>query len=210
MTGLRALRGTPRAALAVVTLAAFTDMLLYGLVVPVLPGYAKDLGISDWAIGVLFGSYSVALLVGTPIFGILSDRVGRRGPMFCGLIGLGAATLLFAFATNYPMLLTARVLQGIAAACTWTAGLALVADLYPSGSRGAAMGTALTGMTVGTLIGPPVGGLLFELGGYRLPFFVAGAAALLQGLAMLLLLTEPAQFQLGNPDGSPTPSDRGS
>src|SRR5918997_183359 len=74
-------RGAPQTALAVTTLAIFTDMLLYGLVVPVLPGHADDLGIDDWAIGVLVASYSVALLVGTLIFGALSDRVGRKGPM---------------------------------------------------------------------------------------------------------------------------------
>lgn len=191
MFALSNLRGTPRAALIVVTLAAFTDMLLYGLVVPILPTYASELGISEWATGVLFGSYSAALLVGTPIFGAISDRVGRRGPMLCGLVGLGAATLLFAFAESYPTLLAARVLQGLAAAATWTAGLALVADMYPAGSRGTAMGTTLAGMTAGTLIGPPVGGLLYEWGGYQLPFFVAGAVAFVQGLALLLLITDP-------------------
>jgi DHA1 family solute carrier family 18 vesicular amine transporter 1/2 len=140
---------------------------------------------------VLFGSYSAALLVGTPIFGALSDRVGRRGPMLWGLVGLGAATLLFAVAEGYPALLAARVLQGLAAAATWTAGLALVADLYPSSSRGAAMGTVLAGMTAGTLVGPPLGGLLYEWGGYRAPFLVAGIVAMVEAAALLLLIADP-------------------
>ena len=184
---------SPRTALMVVTLATFTDMLLYGLVVPILPHHAAEMGISEWAIGVLFGSYSVALLAGTPVFGALSDRVGRRAPMIGGLLGLGAATVLFAFAPGYLGLLGARLLQGFAAAATWTAGLALVADLFPAGSRGAALGTAMSGMTAGLLVGPPFGGLLYEWGGYRMPFFVAGAVAMANGLALWLLAEPPRQ-----------------
>ncbi|TMF41799.1 MAG: MFS transporter, partial [Chloroflexi bacterium] len=88
MRGFAFSRGSPRAILLVVTLAIFTDMLVYGLVVPILPRYATTLGASQAAIGLLFGSYAVALLVATPFWGILSDRVGRRGPMLWGLIGL--------------------------------------------------------------------------------------------------------------------------
>jgi MFS transporter, DHA1 family, solute carrier family 18 (vesicular amine transporter), member 1/2 len=191
MIKLRAWRGSPTAALLVVTVAIFTDMFLYGLVVPILPGYAAAMGVSEWEVGVLFGSYALAVLAATPLFGAVSDRVGRRGPMVWGLLGLGAATVLFAFATDYLGLLAARVVQGIAAAATWTAGLALVADLFPARTRGTAMGIALSGMTAGLLVGPPVGGLLFEWGGYRLPFLLAAALAVLDGLARALLLADP-------------------
>jgi multidrug resistance protein len=194
MRYVQLVRGTPRATLAVVTLATFTDMLLYGVVVPVLPSYAEGLGIDAWAIGVLFGAYSVALLVATPYVGPLSDRVGRRGPMLWGLLGLAAATVLFAFADTYWMLLGARLLQGVAAAATWTAGLALVADTYPGESRGAALGTAMAGMTAGMLIGPPFGGLLYEWGGYRAPFLVAAGVAAVQGVALLLLVADPPRL----------------
>ena len=64
-------------ALFVVAFAIFTDMLVYGLVVPVLPSYAQSLGASQTAIGLLFGSYAIALFLCTPIFGVVSDRVGR-------------------------------------------------------------------------------------------------------------------------------------
>jgi MFS transporter, DHA1 family, solute carrier family 18 (vesicular amine transporter), member 1/2 len=191
MAWLRALRGSPPAALAVVTLAIFTDMLLYGLIVPILPGYAASMGVSELAIGVLFGSYSLALLVATPFFGALTDRVGRRGPMLGGVIGIGAATLLFAVAATYPALVGARLLQGVAAAATWIAGLALVADLFPAQSRGRAMGIALSGMTGGVLVGPPLGGFLYEWGGYAAPFLVAAAVALVDGVAIALLLVDP-------------------
>jgi DHA1 family solute carrier family 18 vesicular amine transporter 1/2 len=187
------LRGSPATALFVVTFAIFTDMLVYGLVVPILPRYALSLGASQAALGFLFGSYSIALLLATPIMGMLSDRVGRRGPLLAGLLGLAGATLLFAYATNFALLVLARILQGLSAAATWTAGLALLADISPPQERGKTMGIALSGMAMGTLIGPVFGGLLFQWGGYRLPFFVAAGMALLDGMARLLLLREPRE-----------------
>jgi multidrug resistance protein len=177
--------------LGVVTLAIFTDMLLYGVIVPILPSYAAEMGVSEWAIGLLFGSYSLGLLVTTPLLGGLTDRVGRRGPMLGGVVALFFATLLFAVASNFPLLVAARLLQGAAAAAPWIAGLALVADIYPEQSRGRAMGIALSGMTGGVLIGPPLGGYLYEWGGYHLPFLVAAAIVVLDALVILLLLVEP-------------------
>ena len=177
-------------ALFVVTLAVFTDMFIHGMIVPILPIYAGSLGISQTALGFLFGSYALALLITTPIFGMISDKLGRRGPMLWGILGLAAATLLFAFANTFWFLLLALILQGCAAAITWTAGLALLADFYPSEERGQAMGIALSGQAMGILVGPSLGGWLYQIGGYMFPFFVAAGMAVLDGLLRLLLLKE--------------------
>ena len=177
-------------ALFVVTLAVFTDMFIHGMIVPILPIYAASLGISQTALGFLFGSYALALLITTPIFGMISDKLGRRGPMLWGILGLAAATLLFAFANTFWFLLLARILQGCAAAITWTAGLALLADFYPSEERGQAMGIALSGQAMGILVGPSLGGWFYQIGGYMFPFFVAAGMAVLDGLLRLLLLKE--------------------
>ncbi|GIO17404.1 hypothetical protein J18TS1_05040 [Oceanobacillus oncorhynchi subsp. incaldanensis] len=158
MNQKRNLKKAQKSALFVVTLAIFTDMLLYGMIVPILPDYADSLSISQTAIGILFGSYAAALLIATPVFGVISDKVGRRGPMLWGILGLTLATLLFAFANTFWLLLICRILQGIAAAATWTAGLALLADFYPSKERGKVMGIALSGQAMGTLLGPTFGG----------------------------------------------------
>ena len=179
-----------RNGLIVVTLAIFTDMLVYGLVVPILPGYALSLGVSQTAIGFLFGSYAIALFVATPIFGILSDKIGRKGPMLWGLLGLAGATLLYAFAKQFWMLVVARSLQGVSAAITWTAGFALLADLYPLQQRGKVMGIALAGQSIGTLIGPTVGGWLYQLGGYQVPFLAATGLAIVDGLFRIFLIRD--------------------
>lgn len=190
MGNTKELNRTRKAALFVVAIAIFTDMLIYGLVVPILPGYASSLGVSQTAIGFLFSSYAITLFIATPIFGLLSDRIGRRGPMLWGLLGLAAATILFCFANSYILLIVARALQGVAAAVTWTSGLALLADLYPPEERGKAMGIALSGQAAGTLLGPTVGGWLYELGGYQAPFLFAAGLALFDGVLRLVLLRD--------------------
>lgn len=187
------MNSTPAAAskskvLTVVIIAIFTDMLMYGLVVPFLPIYAESLGASQSEIGLLFASYAIALFAGTPIFGALADRVGRKKLLVCGLLGLALTTTVFAFAANFWVLVTARFLQGISASIPWTAGLALLAETFPQEERGKAMGTAMSGQAGGVLLGPLIGGWLFEWGGYKLPFFTATGVAALAALLSVLLL----------------------
>ena len=184
-------RVPPRtAALLVVALALFTDTLLYYLLVPLLPAYAREYGLSQMGIGVLFGSYSVALLLGTYPLGRLADQVGRRGPMVAGLVGLFGSTLLFAFARSYPLLILARVLQGLSATATWTAGMALLADHFPPESRGKAMGTAFAFANLGVLLGPTIAGSVAEHFGLRAPFLLAAGLVLVDALARLTLLED--------------------
>ncbi|MBU9707062.1 MFS transporter [Paenibacillus sp. AK121] len=177
-----------KAALTVVGLAVFIDMLIYGLVVPILPRYADSLGATQTEIGFLFSSYAIALFIATPIFGLLTDRIGRKTPLLWGLIGLIASTLMFAIAHTFWLLVLARALQGVAAAMTWTAGLALLAELYPSEERGKAMGLALSGQAAGTLLGPTIGGWLYQWGSYQFPFYLAIALAVVDAVLRLVLL----------------------
>ncbi|WP_289396069.1 MULTISPECIES: MFS transporter [unclassified Bacillus (in: firmicutes)] len=179
-----------KAALWVVAVSVFTDMLIYGMIVPILPRYAETLGASQTEIGFLFGSYAITLLLATPILGMVSDKVGRRLPMILGLFGLAAATILFGLANNFMLLVLARMLQGISAAATWTAGLALLADVFPLQERGKAMGLALSGQAAGMLLGPTIGGLLYQWGGYHLPFIVAATIALVDGILRITLLRD--------------------
>ncbi|MGM7683866.1 MFS transporter [Cytobacillus sp. Hm23] len=174
--------------LFIVSIAIFTDMLMYGLVVPFLPIYATDLGASQSFVGILFASYAIALFIATPFSGALADRIGRKKMITIGLLGLGVTTIVFAMSTTLWLLVVARALQGVAASIPWSAGLAFVADVFPSEERGKAMGIAISGQSAGVLFGPLFGGWLFELGGYKLPFFVAGGISLLTALLSLFCL----------------------
>ena len=165
--------------LACITTATFTDLVAYSVAVPVLPDYASRFNASPTTIGVLFASFGLTLLVLSIPMGILSDRLGRKGPMIAGLALLAVATLAFAYAESMAMLFVARLLQGAADGMTWIVGFALIADLYGPEERGRAMGLAMAGSSLGIIIGPVLGGWLYEIGGIRLPFLFVAALAVL-------------------------------
>ena len=177
------LRGSRAFTVALVMLATFTDIVAYSVAVPVLPDLSRRLGASPTMIGLLFGSFGVTLLGVSMPMGAVSDRIGRKAPLVGGLIALAAATSLFAFAQGLPGLFAARLVQGAADAVTWVVGFALIADLYGPAERGRVMGFVMSGTGVGFMLGPSLGGWLYEVGGIRLPFLTVGAMALLTAAA---------------------------
>lgn len=179
---------SPRALIAaLVTCATFTDVVAYSIAVPVLPDLGRRIGASPTLIGVLFASFGASLLVVSVPAGRWSDRVGRRGPMLGGLAALAAASVLFAFADTLPWLFAARLTQGAADAVTWIVGFALIADLYEPEERGRVMGLVMAGSGFGFMIGPSIGGWLYEWGGMRVPFLAVAAASVAVLGAFLLV-----------------------
>jgi MFS family permease len=176
------------AVLVVVGLAFFTDSLVYAMLPPLLPEYARMLGLNQTELGLLFGSYAGALLVATLPLGAWADRGGRRGPFLGGLVGFGAATVLFAFARSFPLLVLARVFQGVAAAATWVAGMALLADLFPAGRRGKAMSAVFACANLGLFLGPAYAGWMVRIWNPHGAFLVVAGLALVDALARLVLL----------------------
>ena len=119
--------------------------------------------------------------------GRASDRIGRKAPLAGGLVVLAAATLLFAFADRLPWLFAARLVQGAADAVTWVVGFALIADLYGPDERGRVTGIVMSGTGFAFMIGPSLGGWLYEIGGARLPFIAVALAAAIGALAFVWL-----------------------
>ena len=171
------MRHSRAAAVALVTFATFTDIVAYSVAVPVLPDLSRRLGASPTMIGFLFASFGVTLLTVSLPMGAVSDRIGRKAPMVGGLVALAAATLLFAFATSLPWLFAARLVQGAADAVTWVVGFALIADRYGIEERGRVTGIVMSGTSVAFMIGPSIGGWLYEVGGIRLPFLAVTVLA---------------------------------
>jgi MFS family permease len=199
MSFLRSLRDLPLTALVVVMVALFTDSFLYGVLVPLTSELHTE-GESDAKLALVHGGYPLGLLAATPIFGIVSDRLGRRKPMIWGVLGQIGTASLFQFAGDaFALLLLARVLQGVAASATWTAALALVAQTYPQ-RRTAMMGFAMLGSNAGSVLGPLAGGYLHEWGGHYLPFL---CVAVLQGVDLFLrivFLVDPPRRPGDRPD----------
>ncbi len=182
-------RPARRGAVRLVLVGAFAlDMLLYTMVVPFLPARAQALGATPAVTGMLFASFAIGLFAATSIAGLLTDYLGARRTLLVGLCALLAATLLFAFGSSLPWLFAARAAQGASGAVTWTAGLALVAQLFEPRERPQVFATIFMATGLGTLVGPPLGGVLYTLGGFRAPFLVAAGLVLLDGLGRALFL----------------------
>jgi MFS family permease len=181
------LRSSRAAAVALVTLATFTDIVAYSIAVPVLPDMSRRLGASPTTIGLLFSAFGATLLAVSIPMGAVSDRVGRKAPLVAGLVLLALTTTLFAYAQRLEWLFAARLGQGAADAITWVVGFALLADLYGPAERGRVMGFVMAGTSFGFMAGPSLGGWLYERGGMLLPFLTVAALAWVAALGVLWL-----------------------
>ena len=178
---------TPVRATAVAGAVLFTDMLLEGLAIPVLPLLPAVVEQGEAATGILFSSYAAAMIVATLVTGRVVDRRGPKRPLLTELIVLVAATLLFATGGPYWLLLVARFVQGIAGGIAWVAALSLIAAATGIEKRGQMMGIAMSTVTLGVLAGPPLGGFLVDAFGPASPFLIAAAVAIVD-IALLLAL----------------------
>ncbi len=151
--------------------------------VPLLPFIAQDIGIALDNAALLVTSYALAYALAAPLFGAWSDSRGRKRVIVAGLFVLAAGTALTGTATGFVALLLLRALTGLGAAMVEPGVFAVVGDRFPYAQRGRIMGIVIGAMIAATLFGVPLGGFLAELGGWRLTFWLVGAAI---GATMLL------------------------
>lgn len=172
--------------LAVLFLTVTLDLIGFGMVVPLMPLYAERLGASGAAIAWLLASYSLMQFVFAPLWGRLSDRVGRRPVLLVSIAGHAASLLGFALSHGYTGLLVSRLVAG---ACTANLSVAsaYVADSTDGPGRARGMGLIGAAFGLGFVIGPFFAGELSAFGP-AVPAFVAAAlAAVNWGLAAALL-----------------------
>lgn len=158
------------AILLVCSYALFVEEVIYGMVAPLTPESPAQIS-DEHTVSMLYGTYALGLLISTPILGLITDRMGRRQPMVIGSVCLLIASICFCIGLDSTWFFVGRVFEGIGAACSWTAGMALVAE-YHLKDRVKAMGIAMLGATIGTIMGPAVGGELGDLFGYRVPYYI--------------------------------------
>jgi MFS family permease len=168
------------------------DTMFYAAIVPLLPEYSDELGLSKTAAGILSASYAAGTLVASLPAGWLAARLGVRQSMLIGLGLLSVSSLVFAFADQIALLDVARFAQGVGGACAWTGGLAWLLAAGPRERRGELVGSVLAVAVAGLLLGPVIGGAATVLGSE--PVFCA-VAAIGAGLFAWVLATpgiEPA------------------
>jgi MFS transporter, DHA1 family, tetracycline resistance protein len=190
-----------RSPLVLIFITIFIDLVGFGIVIPVLPLYAKEFNASEATVGILLAIYSAMQFVFAPILGKLSDRVGRRPVILYSLIGTSIGFVLMGLAPQMPRgfslfglaptliwLFVARIIDGISGGNISTAQ-AYIADVTPPEQRSRGMGLIGAAFGLGFIFGPAIAAVLSHIS-REAPFFFAAALAAANATAVYFLLPE--------------------
>lgn len=180
-------RADQRWLLALAWLAGFT-LIDSSIVSLALPDIARDFDRSVGQLAWVSTGYLLALAATLLAAGRLSDRYGQRPVLALGGAAFLLATLASGLAPSFELLVAARVVQGIAGGILYTVSLAITVTAYPPERRAAALGIYFTSGALGAVIGPVVGGLLTDIGGWRLVFFAQLPLPLVVAIGAVVLL----------------------
>ncbi|UKZ55861.1 hypothetical protein TrVGV298_009685 [Trichoderma virens] len=172
----------------------FTDLFLYGLIVPVLPFMLVDhVGMPQdqvqGHVSSLLAAYAGASVLTSPIAGVITDRFrSRRAPFLLGVTFLTAATTLLVLARTIALLIVARALQGVSACFVWSTGMALLFETVGAADLGKYIGAIFGVISIGTLLAPMLGGILYEKGGLAAVFILAFAILATDFICRLVII----------------------
>ena len=174
--------------------ALLTTVTGVGIVVPLLPVYARDIGASGFYIGMIFGIFSISRTAFIPYFGRSSDRRGRKPFILWGLLGYAAVAAAFCYTTSVAMLITIRFFQGIFSAMMMPVLQAYVGDITPDGREGFTMGVFNVATFVGLGMGPLLGGVISDRWNLQAAFASMGLLALI-GFGLSLFGLPPVRHE---------------
>ncbi len=172
----------------------------FGIVIPLLPFLALEMGGSSVDMGFLLTVWAMAQFIVAPRWGAFSDRAGRRPGIIVGLIGFGIAFLLMGLSTQLWMLYAARIIGGIMAASTMPSVQAYVADVTGPQDRARNMGYMGAAFGLGFMLGPSIGAVMAPLG-MQFIFFCAAISGWITALLIYFLLPEPEERTTSGPPG---------
>jgi MFS transporter, DHA1 family, tetracycline resistance protein len=174
--------------LVTIFLIVLVDLLGFSLILPLLPYYAQTFGADAFVTGLLVASYAVAQLLGAPLLGRWSDRIGRRPVLLISIFGTFVGFLLLGFAGALWMLFVSRVIDGLTGG-NLTVAQAYITDVTDQKNRTKALGMIGAAFGLGFIIGPAVGGALSTFG-YAIPAFAAAALSSMNLIAVFFFLPE--------------------
>ncbi|MCS7459374.1 MFS transporter [Paenibacillus doosanensis] len=176
--------------LAIIMVLLMTIFIGFGIIIPVLPDAVTGSGASSFHLGMLLSIYSLASFLMSPIWGGISDRIGRRPIIMIGTLGFSASFFVFGIADgNLALMYASRILGGLFSGAATACAVAYVADITTEENRTKGMG--LVGMSIGLgfIFGPAVGGILSQWG-FQVPFFASSLLALATFFFALVMLPE--------------------
>ena len=170
-------------------LVMFLVMVGFGIIIPVLPFLAEKVGGTPTQLGLLMAVYSLMQLFFAPVWGRISDRIGRKPVMVIGIFGLAVSFFIMAAADSLWVMFVARIIGGILSSANMPTTMAYVADITTEEDRGKGMGIIGAATGLGFIFGPAIGGVLSK-SSLNTPFLVAGILSTLTFLLVLIILKE--------------------
>jgi len=202
-----------KTSLAVLFLTVFIDLIGFGMVIPFLSFYAREYGASGTTVGMVVGIYSIMQFFFAPVWGRMSDRIGRRPVILISLTASCAGYVLFAFSRSLTLLFISRIIAGAGGANIGTAQ-AYIADTTTHENRAKGMGIIGAAFGMGFILGPPLSGLLSHLGGKYgfhgnlLPGLAAGSLSFIALMIAFFVLGESKAPDLRPRSGVPPQFDK--
>ncbi|HZK67792.1 MAG TPA: MFS transporter [Chloroflexota bacterium] len=165
-------------------------MLGFGMVIPIFPFFVVErMGAGGSALGLLVATGSLTELLFGPLWGSISDRVGRKPILMIGMLGYGLSMVLFGLSTELWMLFASRALSGVLSAATLATAMAYIGDSTGDKDRAGGMGALGGAAGLGIILGPGLGGWLAG-DSLATPFFIAAAMSVASMILIVLLLPE--------------------
>lgn len=163
-----------------------------GIIFPIFPKVLEKLGKGALELGILAAAFGITYVIFSPIFGSWADKYGKKKIITIGLFGFAISNLLFVAAIyleRFEFLLIARAIEGIFASAVFPAAIAMVSDIVPEEERGKNIGIVSAGAGIGLVIGPVLGGFLYNIS-IEFPFYVSSSLAFLTVLWAATTLSE--------------------
>jgi len=176
----------------VIFITIFIDMLGFGIIIPILPIFSKELGAENYQVGLIAMSFPLMNFLFAPFWGSLSDRHGRRPIILVSVLLTGLAYLLFSQTVNLWLLLLSRILAGVGSA-NLSVAQAYIADITTPQERTRSMGLIGAAFGLGFIIGPTVGGYMKSIsaaGHVDMVGYLAASLSLLNLILAYVLLPE--------------------
>lgn len=176
-------------ALPILFAVMFFVMVGFGIIIPVLPFYAENIGATPTQLGLLMAVYSLMQLLFAPMWGRISDRIGRKPVIMIGISGLALSFFLMGISSSLWMLFAARIIGGFLSSANMPTVMAYVADITTPEDRGKGMGVVGAAVGLGFVFGPAIGGVFSKIS-LSMPFYIAGVSSLLTFFLVWFLLKE--------------------
>ena len=174
----------------------FIDILGFSILLPILPYFVKSFGASDIVVGLLFATFAACQFIAGPVWGNVSDRIGRKQVLIVSQIGATIGWFMLAFAHSIGMVFIARIVEGVSGG-NLSVTQAYVADLVEPRQRGRAFSYVGASFSAGIVFGPLLGGVLFDRFGFSAPFLAAATLQFITLIVTIIMLPESR-----NPQGS--------